>query len=405
MSTEATINVNNEATHKRHKKPRRRFHEVNKDNDIRYRGPLSYRHLRIIGWIALALSQVGVGLRIASLADPNFSSQVSGLISFFSIFTNLMMPLFLIANFAVILNAKDGYRKLIIQYSFLSVLFYGLFIFIHQHYLVGLVMSLGQVDRTSATGVVNMLITMASGNGFMTFNVFIDLLLCTLLSFFVLYTPKEHFQGKKKIIFRLFALIPLLYEITSIILKMVSSISNTFFIPVFVYPLLTTKPPVTFLVFIALVLFIKFREKIFLKRGGTRSEYKEFLKTNTNSLHFSIFASIAFSVGFFIDILLFIVLFIIVVPYMSGDTIEAQILNTVNEVYSWGFGQSLIFLLLIPIIMLFSYTRVHKNSMLDTFIPLGGLGLTAFVYVESIYWLLWTMPNIIRDLINKFIGG
>lgn len=384
---------------------RRRFHEINKDNDIRYRGPLSYRHLRIIGWIAFALSQIGIGFRIATIADPNLAASLVGWMSFFGLFTNLMMPLFLIANFAIILNAKDGYRKLIIQYSFLTVLFYGVFIYIHQHYLVGLMMSFGKIDRGSANEAVNLIISLASGNGFMTFNVFIDLLLCTLLSFFLLYTPKEHFKGKYKIIFRLFALLPIFYEITSIVLKMCASIINTFTIPVYVYPLLTTKPPVTFLVFIALVLFIKFREKIFIKRGGTRAQYKEFLKTNTNSLHFSIFSSIAFAIGFVLDFILLIAFAIAITPFMAGETIDSQVLLAFREVGSWGFGQSIIFIILIPIIMLFSYTRVHENGLIDTFIPLGGIGLTIFVYIESAYWLLKTMPNIIHDLISKITGG
>ena len=35
----------------------KRMDEVTIENDIRYRGPLSYRHLRILAWVLLVVSQ------------------------------------------------------------------------------------------------------------------------------------------------------------------------------------------------------------------------------------------------------------------------------------------------------------------------------------------------------------
>lgn len=36
-----------------------------------------------------------------------------------------------------------------------------------------------------------------SSTGFISFNIFIDLTLCTLVMFFINYNPKKYFQGKK----------------------------------------------------------------------------------------------------------------------------------------------------------------------------------------------------------------
>ena len=38
------------------KKRRLRIHEVTHENDIRYRGPLSYQHFQILGWLCIVLS-------------------------------------------------------------------------------------------------------------------------------------------------------------------------------------------------------------------------------------------------------------------------------------------------------------------------------------------------------------
>ena len=40
------------------RRKRIKLHEVSLEEDIKYRGPLSYRHFRIFGWLCIALSQV-----------------------------------------------------------------------------------------------------------------------------------------------------------------------------------------------------------------------------------------------------------------------------------------------------------------------------------------------------------
>ena len=42
------------------RKKRVKLHEVTSENDIRYRGPLSFFHFQILGWLCIVLSQVAL---------------------------------------------------------------------------------------------------------------------------------------------------------------------------------------------------------------------------------------------------------------------------------------------------------------------------------------------------------
>jgi hypothetical protein len=62
---------------------------------------------------------------------------------------------------------------------------------------------------------------------------------------------------------------------------------------------------------------------------------------------------------------------------------------------------------LIPIILLFSYTRRHKNPDADIFVPIGGVAVAALVGIESVYQLIViNLPILMEktmELITQFI--
>ena len=60
--------------------------------------------------------------------------------------------------------------------------------------------------------------------------------------------------------------LPILYEIGSIVLKAITSEGIITLSP-YVFPLLTTKAPITFLIFLTMAIFIKNRRKFFFKKG------------------------------------------------------------------------------------------------------------------------------------------
>lgn len=88
------------------------------DNDLKYNAPLSYRYLRLIGWIMMAITFVSIVLgAVFNLRDALESitpeqmkafQKVSVVLSYFSA---LPLPLFLIANFAIILQQKNNYKN------------------------------------------------------------------------------------------------------------------------------------------------------------------------------------------------------------------------------------------------------------------------------------------------------
>ena len=66
------------------KRQRRKLHEVTALNDIKYRGPFSYRHFRIFAWITMAMAQAGFFLSIATEIETELVGQVSWLIRLLS---------------------------------------------------------------------------------------------------------------------------------------------------------------------------------------------------------------------------------------------------------------------------------------------------------------------------------
>ena len=141
-----------------------------------------------------------------------------------------------------------------------------------------------------------------------------------------------------------------------------------------------------FLIFVSLVLFMKFRERQILKNGKTRSDYKKFLATNANSFHISIFLAISIAISALIDfVLLILVTTIFVSNTQDPDAaIEgAAIVEKMDMVYKWGFGKTIPLLFIIPFVVFFDYRKTYKNKLIDTLIPVVGVSLLAFTYVEG----------------------
>ena len=367
---------------------RKYIHEVTQENDIKFHSPLSYRYFRIFGWIFLAVAQVGVILSFGCslYKNPQLYGQWPTILSFFS---SLMAPLFLIAAFSQVITAKNGYKKLILMYGGLSVLLFLVFLLVYEHYIVGTVKVINPED---AHGVVNMLFTVLSGHGFLAFNIFIDLLLCTLVTYFINYHPKKYFQGKLMYLFRSFAILPIAYEAGSITAKVLASLGKIVLHPL-ISPLLTTKAPLAFLIFVFMALFIKSGERFYIKKGKTHEDYEKFKDTNVNSLHFSLFLSgIIIFVGI-IDIILMLGLtYSVIKPYIQPGLTNDQMLflftSGLKTVNSWGIGKTSIMILIVPLVLLFDYKKTHKNKMIDTLIPVAGIALIVIIYIEVGYEVL-----------------
>lgn len=373
------------------RKEKKRIYTVGRA-DMRYRGPLSYRALKVLGWLCIVATHVVVLMNLDVRLDPTMEEVFRVPSGILSLVSNMSVPLLLIANFALILNASEGYHRQLIRYFFCFIGLAAATIFLYERYVVGAAAVLLQ-DRQLAEGVLEGIFRTATPKGFVAYNLFADLFLCALLMFFMNYRPKHVFKGKSLVIFRLFSLLPILYEAASIILKILA-VEKKITLPMIVFPFLTVKPPISFLVFVVLVLYIKNRERRFLKHDRSHEDYQEFLQTNRNSFHFSRFLAVILALAGFVDLLSVIIGAAVII--VRDPSALQDVTALITRLNALGIGQSLILLILAPVMLLFSYTRTHKHRGLDTLIPIAGIILVVLVYVEGFYQFVLYLPDIIR---------
>lgn len=347
---------------KRYEKKKKRYIF---DHDIKYRGPLSYRYLRLIAWISVAVAQVVVMNSISAklLAEPLIPSDVVeyGL----EFFTPLSVPLFMIATFSTILNGNKSHKNVLIFYGAAYLGMAGAIIFAYYRYAAGIFRAIGEVTPDEFVSKL--------GSKF-EINVFADLLMMSLFNFFISYKPKKYFQEESIYIFRSFALFPLLVAAMAYVMRIYVDFGKIT-VPFAIYPLLPTKPPSIYLLFILIVFWMKRRERNFRKFGGKEEDYPAFLNSNRTSLKFSIYVSV--------------VMFII-----SVIDIVAVIILLENLQLGWimllSLGQSAGLMFAIPFMMLFSFTRKYDDS-LDLIVVLFGVGLIALTYVEMGYRIYYAI--------------
>ena len=341
------------------------------EEDIKYKAPLSYRHLRIIGWICMALGQLAL---LCSICNTIMDWSPIGKAGYqaISVISNLSTPLFVFASFGLILSKQKRYSSFLVTYglAFLAIGF-G-FIFFYYRYVDGLFVQLG-INKTNFAEITKNFI----GNK-ININVFADLFTFALFHFFINYSPKKYFKGRKIIIFRLFSLIPISFILLCYVLHILHGFA-IISLPLFIYPFLTTKSPLLFALFVIISLWIRNREKWFIKLGATKEEYHKFSLTNRNSLSFSTHVSILILVGIVADFIIgmiigFIINIILGMPFNSDVLTDTFLI-----------GQTFPLVFSIPILFLYSYTKTHKEKIIDIIIPIGGIALVSWIYVEFIY--------------------
>ena len=272
------------------KKRRLKIHETTLENDIRYLGPLNSQHFKLLGWLCIVISQVAVIVKMGGRLDPGYAADSASLLRALGYIVDLALPFLLIASFAQILDADRGYGRQLLVNGAAAAGICALTYLVFYRYIVGDLAAVLE-DPSEALPAVKSALSYVTPYGFLAFNIFIDLFLCTLTMVFLNYKPRRVFTGRARIVFRLLALLPIGYELGCMLLKLRAA-RGLIQVPVWAYPLLTTKPPMTFVLFVALALFVKTRELRFRRHGKTHEEYQAFLKTRRNSLNFSVFLAI-----------------------------------------------------------------------------------------------------------------
>ena len=369
-----------------------RLHEQGAHNDIRYSGPLSFQSFQILGWSCIVVTVVMALMKVAMKLNPADTQRFAAISDVISYIAEMSLPFLLMANFARILNNTDGYKKQLLRNGGATAAIILVFMLFFNRYVVGTVGLLLQ-DPREAYPLVMTSFYGVNPRGFFAFNIFVDLFLCTLVMYFMNARPTKIFTGKKIYIFRALTLLPIAYEVASILLKGKAA-AGSIQLPSWVFPLLTVKPPMTFLVFVFMAIYIKTRELRYCRNGKTHDDYQEFLKTNRNAWHFSVYAAIILFVAGVIDLIVAILL-------LAGQAGSAEGLDAImasekafnNTIaMSIGFGKSTCLIFFAPIVLLFNYTRNPKNKTVGMLIPVIGIVLIALIGVQGIYQLVKIAP-------------
>lgn len=403
------------------KKGRVKIQDVTPENDIRYRGPLNFQHFQLLGWLCIAISQVAVILHLGAKLDPGLGAQTASLSTALTSILDLSLPFLLIANFAQILDTSEGYRAQLIKNAAAMAAVWAVSCLVYYRYIVDSLAIL-LTNPSQAMPAVKSVLDSVVPHGFFAYNIFTDLFLCTLTMLFLNYEPRRLFKGRARLLFRLMALLPIACEVFCMVLKRRSA-RGLVVIPPWAYPLLTVKPPMTFVLFIALAMYVKLRELRFRRYGKTHEEYRAFLGTNRNSWDVSVFLAIMLVVVSLLDIG-------VMLGFTVGDVLEstipgirqeqpeditdeertewyrqrigeqlgdeaplnAALTQSMDNALAVGFGGSSALFILAPVVLLFSYTRKPRQPWLGLLIPVAGICLILFVYLEGAHRLLFHLP-------------
>ena len=411
------------------RKKRLKIHEVTAENDIRYQGPLNYQHFQMLGWLCIVATAAVLLITVGAKMDASVETSLGGVKDVLNWVGTLSLPFLLIANFARILNNSEGYRKQLIKNgAAMAGIALGAILLLYR-YVVGTMVELGLTqEQAVAFFFFFAQITSKARVGFISFNIFVDLFLCTLVMFFLNYRPKYIFKAPAaRIVFRLFTVFPIAYEMISLILK-IRCARGEITLPLWSFPLLTVKPPMTFVLFIALAVYVKTREWRFRRHGKTHEEYQAFLKTRRNSRNFSVFLAVMLAVVSIFDLLIFLGMSVFATANNivkaqeaaaleqaaeTAGTEQAQLSDeeliatlaensptaeeigqekivaytekSVRIMDAVGFGGSVYLIFLAPLVLLFSYIRIPKNKQFSMLIPMIAAGLILVMYLEGFY--------------------
>ena len=411
------------------RKKRLKIHEVTAENDIRYQGPLNYQHFQMLGWLCIVATAAVLLITVGAKMDASVETSLGGVKDVLNWVGTLSLPFLLIANFARILNNSEGYRKQLIKNgAAMAGIALGAILLLYR-YVVGVMVELGLTQEQAVAFFLNAAqITSKARVGFISFNIFVDLFLCTLVMFFLNYRPKYIFKAPAaRIVFRLFTVFPIAYELISLILK-IRCARGEITLPLWSFPLLTVKPPMTFVLFIALAVYVKTREWRFRRHGKTHEEYQAFLKTRRNSRNFSVFLAVMLAVVSIFDLLIFLGMSVFetannivkdqeaaaleqaaetagteqaqlsdeeliatlaenspTAEEIGQEKIVAYTEKSVRIMDAVGFGGSVYLIFLAPLVLLFSYIRIPKNKQFSMLIPMIAAGLILVLYLEGFY--------------------
>ena len=360
-----------------------KLHEYSAEHDIRYKGPLSYQGLMALGWLMIVFTAVRILLSALTVSkqDPQLIHTIGPFVTVLEYLTGFSVPLMLIANFARIMNNDGEYKNLLLSNGIAAAAVFGATWLFFSRYAVG-TLSMAVTEPEQVMPRLEAFFRAHNQAGFLSFNMFVDLFLCTLTMFCLNARPKRFFTGKKIVLLRLIALLPIAYEVASLWLKILA-VTDRITLPFWTFPLLTVKPPITYALFVCMAVHFRGREFRFCRHGRTHREYLDYLQSNRNSLHFSIYLAVGLLIAAVADALLSNAIYWGAIRWVQADKGEAAVISW-KAFEATGLGKDNDYLILIaPLMLLFSYNRVPRWKKLDSVIPVAAIIITVLLFLEA----------------------
>ena len=162
----------NDGKKKKKRKRRRKIDEFTLDNDIRYRGPLSFVHLRMLAWAFLIIAQIGTLLALVAKYDAGVAEKVGTFAEVLKSASEIMMPLFLMATFATILNGTRSFKSMLTVYGGVSLVIILLFFLFHEHIIPSILGWFMETDRATTVETLDSVLMVLLGGTHLSFNIF-----------------------------------------------------------------------------------------------------------------------------------------------------------------------------------------------------------------------------------------
>ena len=354
VSSESSANEDNLKI----KNKREKIDKLFAKKDIKYRGPLTYRSIRVLGFILMIFAQIYLAYTLVNkfVDVPQGVLDTVDVLNFLSAFA---LPMFLAANFCVIMSSRNKIKKYLLSYSIIAIAIYLGVVLVYYRYLYGAMFAIVK-DKDLAILMADSISNKLFG-GMVNYNVFIDLALFSMFFFFLFYTPKKPLTRKMYLAFRWCSIIPVLLATTSFVLYGLNYMGKIE-LSMAVLALLPNRSLTIYIIMFALSIVMKLRKKIFIKWGGNSEEYEQYLHTNRNSLEVAIINSIVVLVICLID---FAIMYIDI------------------SLVLFGLGTSWYVVAIIPFIFLLSYSRKPKIALLDYVLPALFVVACVIVYLEA----------------------
>ena len=357
------------------------------DDDIDYLGPLSYRHFKIIGWLLFVMKMLMPPLSLIAKVDPGSAEALALPLGAMQLVTPLSVFFLLIASFSQLLIKKDYKRQMITNGGAALAIILVFNILFHRYIVSSVDAFVGNRDESLA--LCDAAFSSLEPAGFIAFNVFVDLFLCTCVIFFLKHEPTKFFVGNRLKWFRCCAVLPIVFELVCLWLKLQAN-SGGFHMPISFFPFLPTKPPMMFFAICAMIIYEVLLERRFRKEGRTHEEYEAYLNTNRNCWEFAKFAAIACLVAAVLDTLIAFTALAndpeggmdVVLTLLEKGEIS-KFYGVVYKYFNAGFGGSMDLILFAPIMLLFNYSKTYENTLAELAIPVVAITLLVILYLEG----------------------